>query len=54
VVREELKKLGWGREELGKRRKGDAEKLRIAMRLRKETTMTLSWIAQRLNGVSQW
>jgi hypothetical protein len=28
---------------------GDREKLKIARRLRKETTMTLDWIAQRLN-----
>ena len=48
LVLEEFKKLGWGREELSQRRKGDAQKLRIALRLRKETTMTLSWIAQRL------
>jgi len=48
MVLEELKKLGWRREELGKRRKGDAEKVRIALRLRKETTMTSAWIAQRL------
>jgi hypothetical protein len=31
-----------------RRRKGDLEKLSIARRLRAETTMTLSWIAQRL------
>ncbi len=48
MVLEELKKLGWRREELGKRRKGGAEKVRIALRLRKETTMTAAWIAQRL------
>jgi len=48
LVLEELKKLRWGQEELGSRRKGDEEKVRIALRLRKETTMTLSWIAQRL------
>jgi len=30
------------------RRKGDPEKLRIALRLRKQTTMTLGWIAERL------
>ena len=31
------------------RRKGDGEKVRIARRLRKETTMTLDWTAERLN-----
>jgi hypothetical protein len=35
-------------EDLDRRRKGDAEKLRIALRLRKERTMTLAWIAQRV------
>ena len=37
------------REELGRRRKGDAGKVRIARRLRQETTMTLAWIARRLS-----
>jgi hypothetical protein len=35
--------------DLAQRRKGDAQKLRIARRLRQETTMTLNWIAKRLN-----
>jgi hypothetical protein len=30
------------------RRKGDAKKVKVARRLRQETTMTLSWIAERL------
>lgn len=34
---------------LKKTRKGDQRKIRIAKRLRAETTMTLKWIAQRLN-----
>src|SRR5258706_975176 len=48
LVREELRRLRWDEAELKRRRKGDPEKLRIALRLREETTMTLSWIAQRL------
>jgi hypothetical protein len=48
LVREELAKLGWAEEQLVHRRKGDAEKVRIARRLRAETTMTLAWMAQRL------
>jgi hypothetical protein len=48
LVEQELKRLGWDAEELGRRRKGAPEKLRIALRLRRETTMTLSWIAERL------
>ena len=34
--------------DLIQRRKGDAKKVRIALRLRRERTMTLAWIAQRL------
>ena len=48
LVGEELKKRKWKEEELGRRRKGDAAKVAIARRLRRETTMTLGWIAQRL------
>jgi hypothetical protein len=33
---------------LARRRTGDPEKVLIALRLCQETTMTLSWIAQRL------
>jgi REP element-mobilizing transposase RayT len=48
IVREEMKKLGWRKEELSRQIKGHREKVRIALRLRKETTMTLQWIAERL------
>jgi len=48
IVREELKRLKWKEETLGQTRKGDPKKLKIAERLRQETTMTLSWIAERL------
>lgn len=48
VVREELERVGWGQVELERRRKGDHGKVRIARRLRAETTMTLDWIARRL------
>src|SRR5262249_7746641 len=44
----ELQALGWTDLDLKGRRKGDAYKVRIAARLRRETTMTLEWIAQRL------
>ena len=53
LVREELATLGWDEGELTRRRKGDPEKVRIARRLRHETTMTLAWIAQRL-GMGVW
>ena len=48
LVREELGKLGWKEADLAERRKGDPGKVRVARRLRQETTMTLAWIAERL------
>ena len=48
IVGEELKRLRWSEGTLEQRRKGDVEKIRIAQRLRRETTMTLGWIAERL------
>jgi REP element-mobilizing transposase RayT len=49
VAQEELTALGWTAQDLQGRRKGDAHKVRIAARLRRETTMTLDWIAARLS-----
>jgi hypothetical protein len=43
-----MEALRWSALELERRRKGDPAKLKIARRLRNETTMTLDWIAQRL------
>lgn len=48
IVREELNRLGWPEAELRARRKGHSGKVRIARRLRQETTMSLKWIAARL------
>jgi len=48
LVAEGLKQLGWDEAELGLRRKGDKAKVKLARRLRAQTTMTLAWIAQRL------
>src|ERR1051326_229849 len=48
LVGQELKKLGWEESELSRRRKGDKRKIKIVLRLRRKTTMTLAWIAQRL------
>ena len=48
IVGEELGRLGWGRADLEARRKGEPAKVRVAQRLRRETTMSLAWIAQRL------
>ena len=48
LVAEGLKTLGWDEKELALRRKGDKGKVKLARRLRAQTTMTLAWIAQRL------
>jgi len=49
IVVQELKRLRWAESELQARRKGDKHKVALAGRLRRETTMSLKWIAQRLN-----
>ena len=49
ILQEELQQRDWRKPELARRRKGDAEKVAIAHRLRTETTMTLAWIAQSLS-----
>ncbi len=48
IVREELKRRHWRDEDLGRRAKGDAGKVEMAVRLRAETVMTVKWIAERL------
>jgi putative transposase len=48
IVAQELKRHDWKESELGLRAKGDKVKIAVARRLRKETTMTLKWIAERL------
>jgi len=48
VVAEEMKRRHWTTETLGKLAKGDAQKVKIAARLRRETLVTVAWIAQRL------
>jgi hypothetical protein len=47
-MKEELDVLGWTAEDLQGRRKSHPQKIRIAARLRRETVMTLEWIANRL------
>ncbi len=49
LVAGELKRRRWTAADLERRPKGDLQKLKIALRLRRETTMTLTWIAGRLN-----
>jgi len=48
LVKEGLKKARWNEAELATRPKSDPVKIRLAARLREETTMTLKWIAARL------
>jgi hypothetical protein len=48
MVEQELRRRRWTREQLTQWRKGDKPKVRIALRLRRETTMTLKWMAERL------
>ena len=48
ILVEELARLGWQEADLRQRPKSDPEKLRIAARLRRETTLTIGWIAERL------
>ena len=48
IIEQGLHALRWPLEELKRRRKGDAEGVRNACRLRQETRMPLAWIAQSL------
>jgi hypothetical protein len=48
IVGKELARLGRGDNDLAHRSKGDPGKVATARRLRKETTMTLEWVARRL------
>ena len=48
IIAEELKGRRWKEAELRTRPTGDGEKVAFAARLRAETTMTVSWIAERL------
>ena len=53
LVSEMLRQEGWSEAALQGRRKGDATKVRMAARLRAETTMTWAWIAERL-AMGHW
>jgi putative transposase len=48
ILREELAALGWDGAVLAHYPKGDARKVRIARRVRAETSVTLKWIAEHL------
>jgi len=49
IIQEELARLKWTLRDLQSTRKGDPRKIRIAKRLRAQTTMTLKWIAAQLH-----
>ena len=49
VVGEESRRLGWHEGDLTRRPKGDLEKMALAARLRRETTLTIQQIAQRVH-----
>ena len=49
IIAEELKRLKWKEGQLKQRQKGDADKLAIAARLRRPTTLTVRQIAERLH-----
>jgi hypothetical protein len=49
ILAEELNRRGWNPEQLEHLRKADPDKLKIAKRLREETTVTWQWIAQHLS-----
>jgi len=48
IIAQELERLGWTEAQLRERRKSDPAKLAMAARLRRETTLTVGWIAARL------
>jgi hypothetical protein len=48
LVAGELRRRRWTESDLSGRPKGDPAKVEIAGRLRSETTMTLAWVARRL------
>jgi REP element-mobilizing transposase RayT len=48
LIEEGLSNLGWSRQELKLRRKSDADKVALACRLRRETAVSLKWIAEQL------
>jgi hypothetical protein len=49
IILEELERLGWQEQDLVNRRKSAPEKLALAARLRRETTLSIKWIAARVH-----
>lgn len=48
IIAQELRRLGWKEVELSKRGRSDPDKVRLAAKLRQETTLTIGQIARRL------
>ncbi len=48
ILKEEMKRVGWTKAELKRRKKGDPAKVAMARRLREETAVSLKWIAEHL------
>jgi putative transposase len=53
IVRTGMKELGWEEEDLRRRRKSDAAKVRMARTVRERTSVSLKWIARRLE-MGRW
>ncbi len=49
IIGQELRRRKWSERDLAERRKGDPAKLELAARLRRETTLTIRQLAQRLH-----
>jgi hypothetical protein len=48
IIRGQMRLLGWTNRDLANTLKGDPRKVEIAKLVRQQTTMTLKWIATRL------
>ena len=49
IIATELKRRRWTEEQMRERPKGDAAKVRLAVRLRAETVQSVAWLAKRLH-----
>ena len=49
IIAAELKRLGWPEGDLSSRRKSDPDKLALGIQLRRQTTLSIKWIADRLH-----
>ncbi|MEW6303073.1 MAG: transposase [Verrucomicrobiota bacterium] len=49
LITQAVRQAGWRAADLSRRRKGDPWKVKLAQRLRRETTVTVEWIARQLH-----